>query len=190
MERLAAIFGDAEPDAFVFGDGTIRPREADLLREHLESAGLPTKIDGKDVTFHALRRTFSTILEAADVSGDLIDRMLGHAPQSTRGRHYSKPSVEAMARAVLNVVLDDPGEKGGGSSGAGNGGEAIEFTGDYAETPPVALDCPSLLSQDPIHECVDDADGLIRSTPGENRTCDQRFRKPLLYPLSYGGKLL
>src|SRR5262249_31756980 len=24
--------------------------------------------------------------------------------------------------------------------------------------------------------------------PGENRTCDQRFRKPLLYPLSYGGR--
>jgi hypothetical protein len=26
------------------------------------------------------------------------------------------------------------------------------------------------------------------SAPGENRTCDQRFRKPLLYPLSYGGE--
>ena len=23
--------------------------------------------------------------------------------------------------------------------------------------------------------------------PGMNRTCDLRFRKPLLYPLSYGG---
>ena len=26
-----------------------------------------------------------------------------------------------------------------------------------------------------------------RSTPGRSRTCDTRFRKPLLYPLSYGG---
>ena len=25
------------------------------------------------------------------------------------------------------------------------------------------------------------------STPGRNRTCDLRFRKPALYPLSYGG---
>ena len=25
------------------------------------------------------------------------------------------------------------------------------------------------------------------SAPGRNRTCDLRFRKPLLYPLSYGG---
>ena len=24
--------------------------------------------------------------------------------------------------------------------------------------------------------------------PGMNRTCDLRFRKPLLYPLSYGGR--
>jgi hypothetical protein len=25
------------------------------------------------------------------------------------------------------------------------------------------------------------------SAPGRNRTCDTRFRKPLLYPLSYEG---
>ena len=28
-----------------------------------------------------------------------------------------------------------------------------------------------------------------RGAPGKNRTCDQRFRKPLLYPLSYGGQV-
>src|SRR5262249_28916302 len=27
----------------------------------------------------------------------------------------------------------------------------------------------------------------LRSTPGKIRTCDPRFRKPMLYPLSYGG---
>jgi hypothetical protein len=27
----------------------------------------------------------------------------------------------------------------------------------------------------------------INSAPDTSRTCDQRFRKPLLYPLSYGG---
>jgi hypothetical protein len=26
-----------------------------------------------------------------------------------------------------------------------------------------------------------------KSAPGRNRTCDTRFRKPLLYPLSYEG---
>lgn len=28
---------------------------------------------------------------------------------------------------------------------------------------------------------------LLGSAPGRNRTCDTRFRKPVLYPLSYGG---
>ena len=31
---------------------------------------------------------------------------------------------------------------------------------------------------------------LCRTTPGRDRTCDLRFRKPSLYPLSYGGKVV
>ena len=27
------------------------------------------------------------------------------------------------------------------------------------------------------------------NTPDRSRTCDTRFRKPLLYPLSYGGEV-
>jgi len=57
------------------------------------------------VTFHALRHTFATLLEAQDTPGDLVDRMLGHAPASTRGRHYAAPSLEAMQRAVLKLAI-------------------------------------------------------------------------------------
>ena len=32
-------------------------------------------------------------------------------------------------------------------------------------------------------------DGDLNGTPGVNRTRDTRFRKPLLYPLSYRGTL-
>ena len=32
-----------------------------------------------------------------------------------------------------------------------------------------------------------EAVSLLRGAPGRIRTCDTRFRKPLLYPLSYGG---
>src|ERR1051325_1757 len=36
--------------------------------------------------------------------------------------------------------------------------------------------------------CVVVAESAItRGTPGRNRTCDQWLRRPLLYPLSYGG---
>jgi hypothetical protein len=30
---------------------------------------------------------------------------------------------------------------------------------------------------------------FLLGAPGRNRTCDSRFRKPLLYPLSYEGGL-
>jgi hypothetical protein len=30
---------------------------------------------------------------------------------------------------------------------------------------------------------------LVVGAPGRTRTCDARFRKPTLYPLSYGGSL-
>lgn len=44
-----------------------------------------------------------------------------------------------------------------------------------------------ILSAKPQAGCGGVADFLGGSAPGRNRTCDQRFRKPLLYPLSYEG---
>jgi hypothetical protein len=37
--------------------------------------------------------------------------------------------------------------------------------------------------------CHEASEGLadFQSAPGTTRTCDLRFRKPLLYPLSYGS---
>ena len=92
------------PSDFMLGDGT-RPASAVEFRADLEAAGLPTEIKGVAVTFHALRHTFATLLEAQDTPGDLVDRMLGHAPASTRGRHYAAPSLEAMQRAVLKLAI-------------------------------------------------------------------------------------
>src|SRR6185436_13868929 len=45
-------------------------------------------------------------LEGRDVSGEQIDRLLGHAAGSVRRRHYSTASVEALARAVTTIQLD------------------------------------------------------------------------------------
>ena len=46
----------------------------------------------------------------------------------------------------------------------------------------IARDACRLLSPVPRN-----LDSRVASAPGMSRTCDQRFRKPLLYPLSYGG---
>ena len=45
----------------------------------------------------------------------------------------------------------------------------------------LAVERPQAHSQSPIQP-------LARDAPGMTRTCDTRFRKPLLYPLSYGGR--
>ena len=95
-----------EADAFVFGDGTERPEDSDPLREDLASAGLPTEYkNGESFVFYSLRHTFATLLGEAGVLGELIDRMLGQAPATTRGRHYQAPSLDAMHRAVCLIDL-------------------------------------------------------------------------------------
>jgi hypothetical protein len=77
------------------------------------------------VTFdaHSLRHTFSTFLEAADVPGDVADRLLGHAPTSTRARHCTAPKLATLERAILALRfavpprlegLNRPGGEGGG----------------------------------------------------------------------------
>ena len=50
---------------------------------------------------------------------------------------------------------------------------------------------PSSRPQDVVGLCPDDlqaADLRLHGGPGRIRTCGTRFRKPLLYPLSYGAR--
>ena len=43
---------------------------------------------------------------------DPIDRLMGHARPSVRGRHYSAPDYSALLRAVESIRLDLGGESG------------------------------------------------------------------------------
>ncbi len=45
---------------------------------------------------------------------------------------------------------------------------------------------PAEQKQPPV-DCREAASLIHAGAPGKIRTCDTRFRKPLLYPLSYGG---
>ena len=101
LERRGA---GLEPGEFVFGDGT-RPDSAGMLRADLELAGLPVEVNGRPITFHCLRHTFASLLGASDVAGETIDRLLGHAPSTTRGRHYQAPSLEGAHRAICKLDL-------------------------------------------------------------------------------------
>ena len=79
------------------GEAT-RPRSADLLRQDLETAELPTKFDGQPFEFNDLRHSFSTWLSSAGVPKETRDRLMGHVPQSVGERH---PFTSGVARGLL-----------------------------------------------------------------------------------------
>ena len=96
-----------------------RPPSAELLQADLAAAELPTTFKGKNIDTRAFRRSFATWLEAHGVPGEHIDRLLGHAQASVRGRHYSAVDLDALNRAVATIRLD-LGPEQGGRGGSGN----------------------------------------------------------------------
>ena len=148
--------------AFVLGDGT-RPNGSEILRADLEAAGLPSTIDGENVTFHALRRTFASLLDAAEVPGELVDRMLGQAPPTTRGRHYARTDLARWHRAVCLIDLDRVGD-------APSAPEPSEQPSDAQhETRPIV---PAESSPEHSHESPNSSEAPVttRKGVGKNRS--------------------
>jgi hypothetical protein len=81
-------------------------------RADLERAELPTKYKGALIDTRVFRRSFATWLEAHGVPGTHIDRLLGHAQQTVRGRHYSAADLVVLRSAVETIRLDLAGEPG------------------------------------------------------------------------------
>jgi integrase len=52
---------------------------------------------------HAFRSALQGALDDAGFSETILDWLVGHAPKTTRGRHYKRPSDEAVRRAVLAI---------------------------------------------------------------------------------------
>jgi len=107
-------------DDFIFPapDGSMwRPDDAEHLRRTLALAGLPesfTTDDGRRIPYddQALRHSFATMLGELDVSGEVIDTLLGHKPKTTRGKHYQARKLAPLARAVATIELTLPNRPG------------------------------------------------------------------------------
>jgi integrase len=94
-----------------------RPRAAELIRDLLEAADMAKTFpihgdEPADFTWHALRRTFASLLSDAGVLGEIVDYLLGQSPRSVRGRHYTSPPMTEMARAVGTLRLALPTRPG------------------------------------------------------------------------------
>jgi integrase len=57
---------------------------------------------------HAFRAALQHHLSEAGVSERVIDQLVGHAPATTRGRHYAKVSDQAMRNAVASIPAIGP----------------------------------------------------------------------------------
>lgn len=59
-------------------------------------------------TPHDYRRTVATSLARNGVRDDLIDRIMGWAPDSVRGKFYRQIATPELQRAILRLYADDP----------------------------------------------------------------------------------
>jgi integrase len=95
-------------DDFVFPNASgesWRPRSAELLREDLANAGVPTRYNGYALTEHGLRRTFSTLLHQAGVPTSTITEILGHSDGSTAADFYIYRYLPPHAEAIRRICI-------------------------------------------------------------------------------------
>lgn len=83
-----------------------RPRSAEFLRRDLKAIGALTEVGGHPLTFHALRRTFPSMLADLGVPQDVRDRLMGHAGKGAGERHYTERELRVMAEHVGKIELE------------------------------------------------------------------------------------
>jgi hypothetical protein len=140
-----------------------RPRAADQVRDDLRAAGCPDTCYGHPVDARALRRCFSTYLDAADVPEEVRGRLMGHSRRTVTAKHYTAEQVETDRKWINRIALrwETPGALVAG------------LVADVVAPPPKPGPAIGLTLR--IHW----------GAPGAGRTHDLRFRKsmPLRLPM-------
>ena len=77
--------------------------QAEQFREDLERVDVPTTSQGEELTFHALRHSFSHLLELAGAEDAKISVLLGHGAKSVLRTHYLGAQTEAY-RALIDAL--------------------------------------------------------------------------------------
>jgi integrase len=80
------------------------------LREDLLAASVTPSIEGKGgkrvrYTFHALRRTFASLLEENGVPREQIGGLLGHGGKGVTDRAYVRKSLKRYREAIEALPL-------------------------------------------------------------------------------------
>ncbi len=182
LQAWRSLRPDEEPGHLVFTDEFGRTLRGDalckLLHKHLRAIGLADErpelftstAQRLRIRVHDLRGTFVTVSLAQGRSEAWVSDRTGHRSSQMIARY------KRQARTFGELGL------GGFESLALAIPECAAVVADSLAEGLRALDaapfCPGGVGRG----------WAGSSAPGTNRTCDPRFRKPLLYPLSYGGR--
>ncbi len=83
-------------------------RWSPLLKADLAIAKVPVLFDGKyPITFHALRRTFMSLLDGEGVSRDLISALAGHSGKSVADRHYIAKNIDRFVDVIKQLPIPE-----------------------------------------------------------------------------------
>jgi integrase len=92
------------------GQQTVLGRGGSLrnVNQRIENLLQRAGVDGGNRPAHRFRKTVATVLFEERVQTDVIDRIMGWAPQSIRSRYYTRIPEAAMVEAVLRLYESDP----------------------------------------------------------------------------------
>jgi len=81
------------------------------LRRDMELAGLSPLFDGEHLfDYHALRKTFATLLEDSGVARNTRDVLMGHGAKGVGDRHYVGKNINRFREAINKMPLPKPEE--------------------------------------------------------------------------------
>ena len=115
----------------------------------------------------------TTGLEAVRVKAEGPPAWLSRDQKGSRKKYYQFTAIDDCTRIRVLRIYDRLNQQ-----------TAIRFVGRTPRSEPGQLTRRVLISDRPAGECSHTV--RVRA-PGRNRTCDTRFRKPLLYPPRHGG---
>jgi len=187
--------------------GTWAEDAADMFSRDLADCGLPYVIDGPDgplyADFHALRHSFVALLEQTGATLKQAMQLARHSDPKLTMARYGRARLNDLGATLdrMPPLLPKSGPKADAPAARQTGTDGRLVGADHISQHPAAPPCIASAkehglgeSREPLEnrpESIDshaDASGHT-ITPGRIRTCDLRFRKPPLYPLSYGGNI-
>jgi len=167
--------------------------------------------DGRVVDFHALRATYITMLVKGGASVKESQQLARHSDPKLTLNVYTKLGVHDLSGALdklPNLTGDGPGQQRQRATGTYDAhadtptdsrlyprqleretvrADASRCGGDSAETRTGDARNPlSATAQREVVQCNARGNG---NAPGRTRTCDLRFRKPMLYPAELRAQL-